>query len=130
MTNWWSFTGDWEASIRRGTGLYERGAPACGGDISNGAAAAAVGLLAEQVQALVPAGKLSRAEAHPLEVKLGAATRRLEREQAKAGANVLHAFANQVQALLRGRRLSRADGQPLIAAATCLITRLETGRPS
>jgi hypothetical protein len=130
MTNWWSFTGDWEASIRRGTGLYERGAPACGGDISNRAAAAAVGLLAEQVQALVPAGKLSRAEAHPLEVKLGAATRRLEREQAKAGANVLHAFANQVQALLRGRRLSRADGQPLIAAATCLITRLETGRPS
>ena len=127
MTNWWSFTGDWEGSIRSSLGLYERAAPACTSGISNGAAVAAVGSLADQVQALVPAGKLSRAEAHPLEVKLGAAARRLDRQQAKASANVLQAFAHQVQALVRSRRLSPADGQPLIGAATCLITRLERG---
>lgn len=122
MTNWWRFTGDWDTSIRSGLGLYERAATACGAGIS---ASAAVEALAGQVRGLVLAGKLSQAEAHALGVKLDAAARRLDREQSKAGANVLQAFANQVNALLRSRRASRADGQSLIDAARCLITRLQ-----
>ena len=125
MTNWWRFTGDWDGSIRGGLGLHERAAPACGRAISNGAAAAAVETLAEKVQGLVAAGKLSQAEAHALEVKLNGAERLLHRGQAKAAANVIQAFVNQVNALVKSHRLSHTASQPLIGAAACLISRLE-----
>jgi concanavalin A-like lectin/glucanase superfamily protein/FIMAH domain-containing protein/Big-like domain-containing protein len=125
MTNWWRFTGDWEGSIRGGLGLHEQAAPACNTAISNGAAAAALETLADRVQALVAAGKLTRAEAHALGVKLNGTERLLQRGQTKAAANVLQAFVNQTHALVHSHRLSKADGQPLIGAAACLSTRLE-----
>jgi hypothetical protein len=125
MTNWWRFTGDWDASIRSGLGLYERDTPACASGISKEAAARAVARLQRQVQALVPAGRLSRAQAHALAVKLEAAARRLDRDRPKPATNVLQAFVNQVEGLLRSRRLFPADGRPLIEAAGCLISRLE-----
>jgi hypothetical protein len=135
MTNWWSFTGDWDGSIRSGLGLYQRAPSAC----ATSSVTVAVRTLAGEVQALVSAGKLSRAEAHALGVKLDAGARLLDRHHAKAAANVLGAFMNQVNALIKSGHLSRADGRPLIEAATCLSTRLEpqpmarradnTGRP-
>jgi hypothetical protein len=121
MTNWWSFTGDWDGSIRSGLGLYKRAPSAC----ATGNTTVAVRSLTGQVQTLVSTGKLSRAEAHALGVKLDAVARLLDRHHAKAAANVLRAFVNQVGALMQSRRLSRADGRPLIEAATCLSTRLE-----
>jgi Concanavalin A-like lectin/glucanases superfamily/Bacterial Ig-like domain (group 2) len=121
MTNWWSFTGDWDGSIRSGLGLHERALLACGTVDPS----AALRTLTYQVEALVPARKLSRAEAHALGVKLDAVARLVDRHHPKAAANVLRAFANQVRALIRSRQLYEADGQPLIEAASCLSTRLE-----
>jgi hypothetical protein len=120
MTNWWSFTGNWDASIRSGLGLYEPAPSTCAGsDASVG-----IDRLAGQIQALATTGKLSRAEAHALSVKLDAVARLVDKHQAKAAANVLRAFMNQVSALLRSRRLARADGRPLIEAGSCLSAQL------
>jgi hypothetical protein len=77
-----------------------------------------------QVQALVPAGKLSRAEAHALGVKLESAARLLDHDRRRPAANGLHAFVNQMKALGRSGWLSRADRVPLIETAGCLMTRL------
>jgi hypothetical protein len=125
MTNWWRFTGDWDASIRGRLGLYERATPTCAADISNGAAAAAVTRLTRRVEALVSPGGLSRAEAHALGVKLDAAARRLDRDRPRPAVNLLQAFVNQVEALLRSHRLAADDGQSLSGPARCLISRLE-----
>jgi hypothetical protein len=126
MTNWWSFTGDWDGSVRNRLGLYEPAPSACvRGSVSNPAAGTAVRALLAQVQALVPAGKLSPEAAHALGVKLEAAAHLLDRNQPRPAANGLHAFVNQVKALGRSGRLSRADRAPLIEAAGCLMTRLD-----
>jgi hypothetical protein len=120
MTNWWSFTGDWDGSVRRGLGLYEPAPSAC----ATGSVEAAVRTLAGQVDALVSAGRLGRSEGHALGVKLDAMERQLQRHHAKAAANVLGAFENQVRALVQSRRLSGPDGRPLLEAARCLGGRL------
>jgi hypothetical protein len=127
MTNWWRFTGDWEASIRAKLGLHEPApvpAPCASAPISTVAAKPMVNALAEQVGALVHAGKLSRTEAHALSVKLESAGRLLDRNRRTPAANVLQAFVNQAKALVRSGRLSPADRQPLVERAGCLITRL------
>ena len=80
--------------------------------------------LLDHVEALVAAGKLSRAEGHALSVKLEAALRLLERGKTKAAGNVIGAFLNQVEALVRSRRLSDVDAGPLRDQASCVRTQL------
>ena len=80
--------------------------------------------LLDHVEALVAAGKLSRAEGHALSVKLEAALHLLERGKTKAAGNVIGAFLNQVGALVRSRRLSDADAGPLSEQAACARTQL------
>jgi hypothetical protein len=80
--------------------------------------------LLDHVEALVAAGKLSRAQGHALSVKLAAALRQLERGKTKAAGNIIGAFLNQVEALVRSRRLSDADAGPLRDQAACVRTQL------
>jgi hypothetical protein len=125
MTNWWSFTGDWDGSVRRGLGLHERATPACGAKLTSAAGISAVERLRTQVQSLAQAGRLTKSEAHAIGVKLDGAAGLLHRGQSNAAANVLEAFENQVQALARTHRLSPSDRQSLVDAVVCLIRGLE-----
>jgi hypothetical protein len=121
MTNWWRFTGNWDGSIKAGLGLYA----SCSRPITTDAAGMSVKVLASQVAALVSQGKLDRAAAHTLDVKLDSAATRLADNRTAAAANALDAFEDRLQVLVQSGRISRADIRTLLAGVRCFINRLE-----
>jgi hypothetical protein len=83
-----------------------------------------IGAIGEQIDELVAEGTLEAQAAGPLQAKLDAAARALERGQENAALNVLRAFAHQVKALVKTGRLNAADGLALLEAAQGVIDRL------
>ena len=126
MTNWWSFTGDWDNSSRSRLGLYQRAPnePTCGPIRSSVTAARAVRALGDRVQSLVQAGKLTQAEGHALGGKLEGAARLFDQNRSRPAVNIVKAFANQLRALIQSGRLRQSDGGPLLQRADCLINGL------
>jgi hypothetical protein len=121
MTNWWRFTGNWDGSIKAGSGLYA----SCSRPITTDAAVISVKVLAGQVAALAAQRKLNPAAAHLLAVKLESAAGLLAGNRPKAGANALRAFADRLTTLVQSGRLSPRDGRTLLAGVRCLVRRLE-----
>jgi hypothetical protein len=121
MTNWWRFTGNWDGSIKAGSGLYA----SCSRPITTDAAVISVKVLAGQVAALAAQRKLNPAAAHLLAVKLESAADLLAGNRPKAGANALRAFADRLTTLVQSGRLSPRDGRTLLAGVRCLVRRLE-----
>lgn len=80
----------------------------------------------ERIDDLIAEGALQAQAARPLQAKLDAAGRALERGQENAAINVLRAFVNQVKALVQAGRLDAAAGLRLHQAVQGVIDRLES----
>jgi hypothetical protein len=80
-----------------------------------------VGLLINQVNALVSAGALGDGEGNALGVKLSAAINSLNDGNTTAGVNQLNAFVNQVTALVRSDRLGEDTADALVSQADNII---------
>ncbi len=80
--------------------------------------------LLDDLEALVTAGTLSRAQGQSLSVKLEAALRLVERDDTQAAGNLVRSFLTQVEALVRSGRLFDADAQPLRDQAACVAAQL------
>lgn len=83
-----------------------------------------VGAIGERIDTLVAEGTLGAQAARPLQAKLDAGARALERGQENAAINMLRAFAHQVKALVKTGRLDAAAGLALLEAAQHVIDRL------
>jgi choice-of-anchor C domain-containing protein len=80
-----------------------------------------VGLLINQVNALVSAGTLNDGEGNALSVKLSAAIDSFNGGNTTAGVNQLNAFVNQATALVRSKRLGESTGDALVGEANGII---------
>ena len=78
----------------------------------------------DDVEALVAAGTLSRAEGHSLSAKLEAALRQVQQGNTKAAGNLVGAFLHRVEALVRSGHKSDVDAQPLRDQAACVAAQL------
>jgi hypothetical protein len=83
-----------------------------------------IGSIRERIDDLVAGGTLEAQAAKPLQAKLDAVARALERGQENAATNILQAFGHQVKALVKTGRLDAAAGLALLEAAQDVIDRL------
>jgi pullulanase-type alpha-1,6-glucosidase len=90
-------------------------------------AAARIGFLIEDVQALVDDGTLNQGQGNSLLAKLEAALASLARGNSRAAANQLYAFVSEVEALVSGGVLPPETGQALTTAAEDIIWQIEAG---
>jgi len=82
----------------------------------------------EAVEAAIANGTLTEQEAHPIQVKIGAAAAAESRGNVDAAVNQHNAALNHVYALFNSGRLTQAEAQPVIDAIEAEIERITSIR--